>query len=93
MPMPSATRQPRFPRQSSPAGPDQLRSGKDERADVTTDGQVSLFNGTVHVSGPSADRRSLAQILQRGVDHGIERCYALGGGPTVRNGPVVSGES
>jgi hypothetical protein len=25
---------------------------KDERADVTTDGQVSLSNGTVHVSGP-----------------------------------------
>src|SRR5215207_8899666 len=51
MPMPSATRQPRFPRQSSPACPDQLRPGKDERADVTTDGQVSLSNGT-HVSGP-----------------------------------------
>jgi hypothetical protein len=25
---------------------------KDERADVTTDGQVSLSNGTVHLSGP-----------------------------------------
>jgi hypothetical protein len=52
MPMPSATRQPRFPRQSSPACPDQLRPGKDEQADVTTDGQVSLSNGT-HVSGPA----------------------------------------
>jgi len=42
---------------------------------------------------PSADRRSLAETLQRGVDHGIERCYALGGGPIVRNGPSSVGKA
>jgi hypothetical protein len=34
--------------------------GKDERADVTTDGQVSLSNGTVHVSGPGHYLREAA---------------------------------